>query len=96
MVEEQVVVLNRLGLHARAAARLVRTAGAYRSQIRLERADRSASADAKSLLSVLMLAASRGTSLRATAEGTDEREALGAVCALIASGFGEMEPEPKV
>ena len=89
MVERQVSVVNRLGLHARAAARLVRTASAYRSHVRLERADRSASADAKSILSVLMLAASRGTELRATADGEDEREALDAVCGLIEGGFGE-------
>jgi phosphocarrier protein HPr len=91
MVEQDIEVTNRLGLHARAAARLVRTASAFRSTVRLERADRSASADAKSILSVLMLAASRGTRLRATAEGADEREALGAVCALISCGFGETE-----
>lgn len=91
MVEQEVVVKNRLGLHARAAARLVRTASAFRSTVRLERADRAASADAKSILSVLMLAAARGTHLRATAEGVDEREALVAVCALIVGGFGEME-----
>jgi phosphotransferase system HPr (HPr) family protein len=89
VVERQVSVVNRLGLHARAAARLVRTASAYRSHVRLERADRSASADAKSILSVLMLAASRGTELRATADGEDEREALDAVCGLIEGGFGE-------
>ncbi|HEV2704621.1 MAG TPA: HPr family phosphocarrier protein [Pyrinomonadaceae bacterium] len=89
MLERHVTVTNRLGLHARAAARLVRTASVYRSTVRLERADRSASADAKSILSVLMLAAARGTILRATAEGTDEDEALRAVCKLIASGFGE-------
>ena len=89
MLERQVIVRNRLGLHARAAARLVRTASVYRSNVRLERADRSASADAKSILSVLMLAAARGTTLRATAEGADEDEALRAVCELIASGFGE-------
>lgn len=91
MVERQVTIKNRLGLHARAAARLVRTAGAYRSAVRLERADRSASADAKSILSVLMLAAARGTELRAVAEGADEAEALGAVCELISSGFGEVD-----
>lgn len=89
MIERRVSVVNRLGLHARAAARLVRTASAFRSRVRLERADRSASADAKSILSVLMLAASRGTDLRATAEGADEVEALAAVCDLIAGGFGE-------
>ena len=91
MIERRVTVDNRLGLHARAAARLVRTASAYHSTVRIERADRSAAADAKSILSVLMLAAARGTELRATAEGIDEQEALDAVCALIASGFGEME-----
>jgi phosphocarrier protein HPr len=89
VVERQVSVVNRLGLHARAAARLVRTASAFRSRVRLERADRSASADAKSILSVLMLAAARGTELRATAEGEDEAEALDAVCGLIEGGFGE-------
>ncbi len=89
MVERQVSVVNRLGLHARAAARLVRTASAFRSRVRLERADRSASADAQSILSVLMLAASRGTELRAIAEGEDEVEALDAVCGLIEGGFGE-------
>lgn len=91
MVEQNVRVVNQLGLHARAAARLVRTATTFKSNIRLERADRSSSADAKSILSVLMLAASRGTELRATADGPDEEVALKAVCELITSGFGELE-----
>ncbi len=89
MLEKRILIVNRLGLHARAAARLVRTASAFRSSVRLERADKSAVADAKSILSVLLLAASRGTELRLTVEGADEREAMGAVCALIESGFGE-------
>jgi len=86
-----VTIVNRLGLHARAAARLVRTATAFESALRLVRADRSASADAKSILSVLMLAASRGTELIITADGADEREALDALCQLISGGFGEAE-----
>jgi phosphotransferase system HPr (HPr) family protein len=89
MLEKRILIVNRLGLHARAAARLVRTASLYRSNVRIERADQSALADAKSILSVLLLAASRGTELRLTVEGADEREAMGAVCALIESGFGE-------
>ncbi|HYO99684.1 MAG TPA: HPr family phosphocarrier protein [Pyrinomonadaceae bacterium] len=89
MVEKRILIVNRLGLHARAAARLVRTASEYRSTVRLERRDGGAVADAKSILSVLLLAASRGTELRLTAEGADEEEALGAVCALVESGFGE-------
>lgn len=91
MIERSVLVVNRLGLHARAAARLVRTASDFKSTIRLERSDRSASADAKSILSVLMLAASRGTELRVTADGPDEVAALESVCALVAGGFGENE-----
>jgi phosphotransferase system HPr (HPr) family protein len=91
MVECEVRVVNRLGLHARAAARLVRTASCFKSAVRLERSDRKGAADAKSILSVLVLAAARGTDLRVTAEGADERAALDAVCALFTSGFGESE-----
>lgn len=91
MVERRVVVINRLGLHARAAALLVRTASCFQSVLRLERADGTASADAKSILSVLMLAAARGTELRATAEGVDEAEAMNALGRLFADGFGENE-----
>lgn len=97
MIERRVTIVNRLGLHARAAAQLVRTASAFECALRLERADANAGggaagagvADAKSILSVLLLAAACGTELRATAEGADEAEAMRAVCALIASGFGE-------
>jgi phosphocarrier protein HPr len=91
MIERRVRVTNRLGLHARAAALLVRTANAYKSALRLERVDGTGTADAKSILSVLMLAAARGTELRTTADGADEAEAMSALCALFASGFGENE-----
>lgn len=91
MIERCVAITNRLGLHARAAAALVRTANSYKSTLRLEREDKTASADAKSILSVLMLAASRGTRLLVRAEGVDEGEAIAAVCALFANGFGENE-----
>lgn len=91
MIEQRVVVINRLGLHARAAALLVRTASCFQSMLRLERIDGTASADAKSILSVLMLAAARGTELRATAEGVDESDAISALGRLFADGFGENE-----
>jgi phosphotransferase system HPr (HPr) family protein len=90
MVERTVVITNRLGLHARAAALLVRTANRFQSLLRVERLDGSA-ADAKSILSVLMLAASRGTELRLTADGADESAALEALSKLFADGFGERE-----
>jgi phosphocarrier protein HPr len=89
MIETRVVIVNQLGLHARAAASLVRTAGRFSSLIRIERADGAASADAKSILSVLMLAASRGTELRLSVDGGDEIEASQAIQSLFATGFGE-------
>ena len=91
MIERRVRVTNRLGLHARAAAKLVRAATAFRATVRLVRADLGAVADAKSILSVLMLAAARGTELQVTAEGPDEGQALDALCQLIGGGFGEVE-----
>ena len=91
LVECRVTIVNRLGLHARAAAKLVRAAAAFGSTLRLVRLDRSAAADAKSILSVLMLAAARGTELVVTAEGPDEGAALDALCRLIGGGFGEEE-----
>ena len=91
MIERRVEITNRLGLHARAAALLVRTANTFQSTIRLERLDAAATADAKSILSVLMLAAARGTELRLTADGTDEIEAVNILCELFAKGFGENE-----
>ena len=84
-------IVNRLGLHARAAAKLVQAATGFRSSISLVRLDRSAAADAKSILSVLMLAASRGTELLITADGPDEGAALDALRQLIGGGFGETE-----
>lgn len=89
MLECDVIVCNRLGLHARAAARLVRTASRFTSDIRLERADRAAAADAKSILSVLLLAASRGTHLSLRANGDDEQHAINALRELFQCGFGE-------
>lgn len=90
MVEVTLAIRNELGLHARAAARLVRTANQFQSNLRLERIDGSASADAKSILNVLMLAASGGTELRAIAEGRDEAEAIAALSGLFEAGFGEL------
>lgn len=91
MVEITLAVKNELGLHARAAARVVRTANRFQSNLRLERIDGSVSADAKSILNVLMLAASGGTELRAIADGQDEAEAIAALSGLFEAGFGELQ-----
>lgn len=90
MPEATVTVSNPLGLHARAAAQLVKTAGVFRSRVTIDRTDRQISANAKSILSVLSLAASRGTELRIKVEGEDEDAALKAVVGLFNNGFGEI------
>lgn len=89
MLEARIRVVNRLGLHARAAAQLVRVAGTFKSKILLKRMDGDVTVNAKSILSVLTLAAAVGTELLITAEGSDEQDALNEVTALFASRFGE-------
>lgn len=93
MIQRTLLVTARLGLHARAAAKVVRLAQSFQSTVELRKVDNGATADAKSILSVLMLAAGRGTELNATAEGIDEEAALIALDKLFAQGFGEMEQE---
>ena len=90
MREGSVKVVNPLGLHARAAAQLVRVAGKYRSRITLRREDSASFANAKSILSVLALAAPIGTVLLIEADGADENEAFETVMSLFADGFGEI------
>jgi phosphocarrier protein HPr len=96
MIERTLLITARLGLHARAAAKLVRVANGFKSQVLLQRVDGSATADAKSILSVLMLAAGRGAELRASVEGIDEEAAMNAIDKLFAEAFGEMEPESSI
>jgi phosphotransferase system HPr (HPr) family protein len=90
MLEARVEVLNSLGLHARAAAHLVRTASKFQSKIILTRLDNAVMANAKSILSVLTLAASAGTTLILNAEGHDEASAFDAIQELFGNGFGEL------
>ncbi len=84
------LIVNQLGLHARAAAQLVHLANSFKSGIRLQRSDNRGVADAKSILSVLTLAATRGTELLVTVDGPDERQALAAIKGIFQKGFGEM------
>ena len=90
MIESNVKIINPLGLHARAAAQLVRLAGTFKSKIQLIRQDNAVVADAKSILSVLTLAASKGTKLQLFIEGIDETAATQAIKELIENGFGEI------
>lgn len=90
MIENTVKIINQLGLHARAAAQLVRLAGKFKSKINLVRIDNGVMADAKSILSVLTLAAAKGTELQVIIEGIDEVETSGAIIEIFANGFGEL------
>ncbi|HZM88783.1 MAG TPA: HPr family phosphocarrier protein [Blastocatellia bacterium] len=89
MKERSVTVSNRLGLHARAAARMVRRASQFNSSVELLREDTGETADGKSILSVLLLAASRGTTLIIKTEGEDEERAISALAELVEQKFGE-------
>jgi phosphotransferase system HPr (HPr) family protein len=89
MPERRVTLVNELGLHARAAAQVVRAAAGFKAKIFLRRADRSAEADARSILDILYLAAGCGKDVLITAEGEDSQAALDAIEALFTQGFGE-------
>jgi phosphocarrier protein len=89
MISREVTIINRLGLHARAAARLVATAGRFGCSVRIERDGRPA--DAKSIMAVMMLGAGKGTVVTIRTEGEDEAAAADAVEALINDRFGEDE-----
>ncbi len=87
MTLQEVEIVNALGLHARAAARFVQLASRFRSRIHVIRDGRSA--DGKSILGLLALLGSQGTRLTIAADGSDEHEALQALCDLVADRFGE-------
>jgi phosphocarrier protein HPr len=82
-----VTVVNPLGMHARAAAKFVHLATKYRAQVRVARDTREM--DGKSIMGLLLLAAARGTTIRISAEGADEDDAVAALTGLVESGFGE-------
>lgn len=85
----QTTIINKLGLHARAAAKFVKTASAFESSVTLRRGEREV--NGKSILGVMMLAASRGTEVEIDAEGPDADAALEALQTLIDDRFGEPE-----
>ena len=89
MASVQAEIVNRLGLHARAAAKLTHLASGYQSEIWLSRSGRRV--NAKSIMGVMMLAAGQGTTVLIEAEGADAEDALEALVGLIAERFGEGE-----
>lgn len=90
MYTKTATVVNALGLHARPAAEFVKTAGKYKARIQICRGDRPDQAvNAKSMVMVLSLSAARGTEVRISATGEDEREAVEALTALLEAGCME-------
>lgn len=89
MVKKQLTIINRLGLHARAAAKFITEASQYSSEILLDRGDKPV--NGKSIMEVMMLAASQGTELTLTTQGEDEEAAAMALETLINDRFGEPE-----
>jgi phosphocarrier protein HPr len=87
VIKREVQVKNALGLHARAAARFVQTATRYQSSVRVKRSDRVM--DGKSIMGILLLAATKGSRLTVMIDGADEAEAMDALISLIETGFGE-------
>ena len=87
MTTRSVPVVNQLGMHARAAAKFVHLATRFQAHVTVARDTREM--DGKSIMGLLLLAASRGSTITISADGADEREAVDDLCALVASGFGE-------
>ncbi len=87
MLEREVQIVNQLGLHARASAKLTQTASRFASNVWLTRDGRRV--NGKSIMGVMMLAAAKGTTLKLEVDGPDEEEAMAALTTLIADRFGE-------
>ena len=87
MLQNDFVIVNRLGLHARASALFVKTASHFASDIKLSRED--IEVNGKSIMGIMMLAASKGVTVRIVAEGEDEADAMKAIGDLINNGFNE-------
>jgi len=89
MLQQEVEIINKLGLHARASAKLTEVAGRFKASVWVSRNGRRV--NAKSIMGVMMLAAAKGSTLLVETDGPDEKEALAAVTRLIASRFEESE-----
>jgi len=87
MTERDLEIINRLGLHARAAAKLVHTAGRFACEVRLVKDGEEV--DAKSILGLMALGAAQGSAISIVCDGTDEDEAIGAISELINDRFEE-------
>jgi len=89
MLRQEAEIVNKLGLHARASAKLTQMAGSFKSEVWMEKGGRRI--NAKSIMGVMMLAAGKGSTVLVETDGPDEGEAMAALLKLIADKFGEGE-----
>jgi phosphocarrier protein len=89
MIKKQLTIINKLGMHARAAAKFVSLASTFASEIELEKGNRKV--NGKSIMGVMMLAASKGSTVALYADGSDEKEAVNQLQNLVNNKFGEEE-----
>jgi phosphocarrier protein len=87
MLRNDFLIVNKLGLHARASALFVKTASRFAAEIKL--AKESVEVNGKSIMGIMMLAASKGTTVTLSVDGADEVEAMATIGELITNGFGE-------
>jgi phosphocarrier protein HPr len=87
MIKSNLTISNKLGLHARASAKLSKLAGSFASDVFLTRNERRV--NAKSIMGVMMLAAGQGSAIEIETDGVDEQAAMDALCALVDGRFGE-------
>ena len=89
MQRQETEIVNKLGLHARASAKLTQLAGSFKCEVWMEKGPRRI--NAKSIMGVMMLAAGKGSTIVVETEGSDEQQALDALLKLVADKFGEAE-----
>jgi phosphocarrier protein HPr len=87
MLKKDFLIINKLGLHARASALFVKTSSRFTAEVRLSK--EGVEVNGKSIMGIMMLAASKGTTVSLSVDGADEAEALQAIGDLITNGFGE-------
>jgi phosphocarrier protein len=87
MLQNEFLIVNKLGLHARASALFVKTASRFTAEVKLAR--EGIEVNGKSIMGIMMLAASKGSTVRLTVNGVDETDAMAALSELITNGFGE-------
>jgi len=87
MLNNEFLIINKLGLHARASALLVKTASQFKSEVKLKK--ESVEVNGKSIMGIMMLAAAKGTTVTLNVDGIDEEQAMQTIGELINNGFGE-------